>query len=79
MGITTWGFGACCGTIGTWGWGDGVCNLIPNVLVSFIADPTCYNCVSTRSYVEIRTRDRSTVLLRVRPDQIPERLRCLIT
>jgi len=74
MGISTWGFGSCCGAITTWGWGSGPCNLIPDILASFLADPTCYDCVATRSYVEISTRDRSTVLLRIRPDSIPERL-----
>lgn len=69
MGITTWGFGSCCGTIGVGGWGEGLCNVIPDILaVSWATAPSLDYCVGTR--------DRGTVLLRVKPDSISSRPRC---
>lgn len=76
MGICTWGWGSCGGVITTWGWGEVPCaEYIPIIIATYLADSGAYSCVVTRTYIEIQTRDKGEILLRVRPDVIPERLR----
>lgn len=76
MSISTWGWGSCGGVITTWGWGPPVCvEYIPVLLATYLANSSAYSCVVTRKYIEIKTRDRSSVLLRVRPDSVSERVR----
>jgi len=75
MGITTWGWGSCGNAIGTLGWGGCPCvDYIPYILAEYLSS-NAYSCVLKRTYIEIQTRDRGDVLLRLKPDQIPERLR----
>lgn len=76
MTISVWGWGSCGGVITTWGWGEPPCGeMLPIILAKYLGDHYAYSCVLTRDYVEIRSRTRGTILLRVRPSQIPERLR----
>lgn len=75
MGLSTWGWGSCGSAISTWGWGGCPCiDYIPHILAEYLGSKA-YTCVLRRTYVEIQTRDRGDVLLRLKPDQIPERLR----
>jgi len=74
MSIATWGWGACAGPITSWGWGPDVC-AVPYIIADALSDSGAYSCVVKRTYIEIRTRDRGDVVLRVRPDQLSERVR----
>ena len=76
MSISTWGWGSCGIAIGTAGWGDCPCvEYVPYILLAtYLGDHDAYSCAASREYIEIRTRDRGEVLLRMRPEQIPERL-----
>ena len=76
LGISTWGWGSCGGIITTWGWGGVPCaEYIPTIIAAYLADSSAYSCVVTRTYIEIQTRDKGDILLRVRPDSVPERMR----
>ena len=77
MGISTWGWGSSCGGIVTTaGWGECPCDaFIPALLAAYLIDSNAYCWVGTRTYVEVQTRERGDVLLRVRPEQIPQRMR----
>jgi hypothetical protein len=76
MGISTWGWGSACGgLITTGGWGECPCaDFIPVLLAAYL-ESNAYCWVATRTYVEVQTRDRGDILLRVKPDQIPQRLK----
>lgn len=75
MSITTWGWGSCGNALSTWGWGGCPClEYLPYIIAEYLGGKA-YTCVLKRTYVEIQTRDRGDVLLRLKPDQIPERLR----
>ena len=76
MTISIWGWGSCGGVITTWGWGEAPCEgFVPTIIAKFLSDSYAYTCVLKREYVEIQSRARGTVLLRIKPSQIPERLR----
>jgi hypothetical protein len=75
LGISTWGWGSCGGVITTWGWGPVCVEYIPVLIATYLANSSAYSCVVTRKYIEIKTRDKGDILLRVRPDAIPERVR----
>jgi len=76
MTISIWGWGSCGGVITTWGWGEPNCSeIIPSVLSKYLIDYFAYSCVPARNYLEIKSRHKGTILLRIRSDQIPERLR----
>jgi hypothetical protein len=75
LSITTWGFGSCANAISTGGWGGCHClEYLPHIIAEYLGSKA-YTCVLKRTYIEIQTRVRGDVLLRLRPDQIPERLR----
>jgi hypothetical protein len=75
MTISIWGWGSCCGAISTWGWGTFCCGNVPEMWAKYLSDSYAYSCVLTRNYIEIQSRPRGLVLLRVSPDKIPERYR----
>lgn len=76
MTISIWGWGSCGGVITTWGWGEAPCEgFIPTILATYLSDSYAYSCVLKRDYLEVKSRVVGTVLLRIRPSQIPERLR----
>ncbi len=70
MSITTWGWGSCANAISTWGWGGCPCvDYIPHILAEYLGSKA-YTCVVTRTYIEVRTRDRGDVVLRMKPDPV---------
>lgn len=76
MTISVWGWGSCCGAISTWGWGVCCCySYIPEMWAKYLGDSYAYSCVLTRGYIEVQSRARGTILLRVNPSSIPERYR----
>jgi len=68
--ISVWGWGNT--TISTWGWGTPYHEYIPIILATFI-ESHAHTCVLTRDYVEVLVRETGDVVLRLRPDQIPQR------
>jgi len=72
MSIITWGFGS--GAITTAGWGGFVKEVIlPTLIAEYLSDKYIYSCVITRDYLEVKTREKGEILLRVKPDSIPTR------
>jgi hypothetical protein len=41
----------------------------------YLGDSYAYSCVLTRGYIEVQSRVKGTVLLRINPAKIPERYR----
>jgi len=61
--------------ISTWGWGSIPCQLIPIILAEYFGDSKAYSCVATREYIEIKSREKGVIVLRVRPDNLSLRQR----
>ena len=72
MSITTWGWGS--GAITTSGWGAFVKEIIlPALLAEYFSDRDVYTCVITRDYLEVKTREKGEIVLRLKPGSIPTR------
>jgi hypothetical protein len=71
--ITTWGWGS--GAISTSGWGSSaIVEFIASILTTkYLCDKDAYTCVITRDYLEIKTREKGEIVLRLKPDSIPAR------
>jgi len=71
--ITTWGWGS--GAISSWGWGSaGLMEFVASILTTkYLCDREAYSCVITRDYLEIKTREKDQILLRLKVDSIPTR------
>jgi len=74
MSITTWGWGS--GAITTSGWGSSIMEILLPILVSEYLCGDAYTCVVTRDYLEVKTREKGDVVLRLKPDSIPTRTVC---
>jgi len=76
MTISIWGWGSCASVVTTWGWGEIQCDRhIPIMWAQYLGDSYAYSCVIKRDYVEVQSRLRDIVVLRVKPSNIPERYR----
>ena len=71
MSITTWGFGS--GSISTAGWGSSIMEILLPILVSEYLCRDAYTCVISRDYLEIRTREKGEIVLRLKSGSIPTR------
>ena len=72
MSITTWGWGSQA--ITSCGWGGGVVEFIASILTTkYLCDKNAYTCVITRDYIEIKTREKGEIVLRLKPDSISAR------
>jgi len=72
MSITTWGWGS--GAITTSGWGTFVKKiLLPDLLDEYFFNRYAYTCVVTRDYLEVKTREKGDLVLRLKPDSISDR------
>ena len=72
MSITTWGWGSQA--ITTTGWGGGIVEFIASILTTkYLCDKDAYTCVITRDYIEIKTREKGEIVLRLKPDSISAR------
>ena len=76
MSITTWGWGS--GAITTMGWGHaGLVEFIASVLTTkYLCDKEAYTCVITRDYIEVKTREKDEIILRLKSDFVPTRNVC---
>ena len=66
-----WGYGA----ITTAGWGSSVIvEFIASILTTrYLCDKDAYICVVTRDYIEVKTREKGDIVLRLKSDDIPAR------
>ena len=74
MSISLYGWGGC-GAITTLGWGS-VClkYTVTTIIAKYLCDREAHSCVITRDYLEIKTRDKDQVLLRLKSDSVPTRV-----
>jgi len=73
MSITTWGFGS--GAITTGGWGAFYVKeiILPTLITEYLSDKYIYSCVITRDYLEVKTREKGEIVLRLKLDSISAR------
>jgi len=74
MSLVTWGWGTCDGIITVWGFGAFPCTPMVYTLAKYIGD-RAYVWVGDRSWISVISRDKGDLLLRIRPDSVPDRLR----
>lgn len=75
MSITTYGWGSS--SISSWGWGAGLAGVIPVTPADLFAryvGRAAYTCVITRDYLEIRYREKDSIILRLKLEDISERV-----
>lgn len=71
MAISVFGWGA--GAITTAGFGYGYSEWISILLAEYLENLYVYTCILTRDYVEVLVRETGEVVLRFKPEQIPQR------
>ncbi len=75
MSITTYGWGSS--SISCWGWGGGMAGVIPVTPADLFAQyvgRAAYTCVITRDYLEVIYREKDEIVLRVKLDDLSERV-----
>jgi hypothetical protein len=69
MSISTFGWGAYTSSISSSGWGSFTRIFLPELLASYIQSSS-YICVLSRDYIEVTSRTKGTIVLRVRSDSL---------
>ena len=75
MSLVTWGWGTCDGIITVCGFGAFSCTPVANILARYLGDKAYTWVEDDRGWIEVITRDKGEVLLRIKPSSVPERLR----
>jgi hypothetical protein len=75
MSLVTWGWGTCDGIITVWGFGSFPCVEIPEIIAKYLLDRAYVWVSDDRGWVEVISRDKGDIMLRLKPGSIPSRLR----